>query len=98
MTDRIQTTKKMVKKYKKKLNDIPEGSQNREVLRYILEHGSITPKEAEKKPIWCMRLSARAWDLKHIYNIPIQTQTMTVKRNGKVRPFANYYISDIKED
>lgn len=93
MTDRIHTTKKMVKKYKKKLNDIPE-SQNRDVLAYILEHGSITPKEAEKKPIWCMRLSARAWDLKHKYMIPIKMQTLTVKRNGKRRTFANYYIKE----
>lgn len=98
MKERIKTTKKEIKKYNAKLKDIPEGSQNWAVLNYILQNGSITPKEAEKKPIWCMRLSARAWDLKHIYNVPIQTQTMTVKRNGKVRPFANYYISDIKED
>lgn len=94
MKERTVTTKKEIKKYKARLNDLKEGSQNYLVLKYILEHGSITPKEAEKKPVWCMRLSARAWDLKHKYGIPIQAETLSVKRHGKVRSFANYYIKE----
>lgn len=96
-TERINTTKALRKKYKGLLKRIPADSQNYKVLAYILENGSITPKEAEKKPIGSMRLSARVWDLKHRYNVPIQKQLLMVKRNGKVTPYANYYIKDIKE-
>ena len=89
-----RTSRKAYKKYKPVLERMQEESQNYMVLKYILENGSITPKEAEKKPIRSMRLSARIWDLKHIYDIPIEKQLTHVKRGKKTISFASYYIGD----
>jgi hypothetical protein len=46
--------------------------QSYQILEHMKLFGSITPKEAEQK-YGCMRLSARIWDLRHIYKQKIRT-------------------------
>jgi len=46
-------------------NAVSSATQCQMILDYMREHGSITPLEALEKPILCMRLGARIWDLKH---------------------------------
>lgn len=59
-------------------------SQAEEILKYMKEHGSITPKEAERH-IGCMRLSARIFDLREL-GYDIDKENITVKtRNGKTK-------------
>lgn len=89
-----RTSPKTYKKYKPVLEKMQEDSQCYLILKHILENGYITPKEAEKKPIWSMRLSARIWDLRRRYNIPVETDTITVRRGKKVISYASYYIGD----
>lgn len=66
------------------------------ILKHILEHGGITPKEAERKPIYSMRLSARVYELRHDYNIPIEIETTYKKRGKKLIPNTRYYIKGVK--
>ena len=87
-----RTSRKAYKKYKPVLERMQEESQNYMILQYILENGAITPKEAEKKPIRCMRLSARVWDLKHIWNVPVETQIVRERRGKKTISYASYYF------
>lgn len=87
-----RTSRIAYKKYKPVLKQMQEESQTHMILQYILEHGAITPKEAEKKPIRCMRLSARIWDLKHKWNIPVETQMIYEKRGKRIISHASYYI------
>lgn len=79
-------------KYNKVLEEMQEDSQVYLILKHLLEHGSITPKEAAKGPIYSMRLSARIHDLRHEYNIPIESESVTKKRNKKTVTYARYYI------
>lgn len=87
-----RTSHKTYKKYKPVLEKMQEDSQCYLILRHILEHGSITPKEAEKGPIYSMRLSARVWDLRKIHGVPIETTTIVKKRGKKHITYASYYI------
>ena len=87
-----RTSQKTYKKYKPVLEKMQEDSQCYLILRHILENGSITPKEAEKKPIYSMRLGARIWDLRRKYDIPIETETVVKKRGKKYVTYASYHI------
>ena len=81
------------KKYKPALDKMQEDSQCYLILKHILEHGSITPKEAEKKPIYSRRLGARIYELRHNpYNIPIETEIVYEKRRKKSIPHARYFL------
>lgn len=95
---RKRTSSKACRKYIPVLKSLQEDSQNYLVLKHIIEHGAITPKEAERAPIFSMRLSARVWDLKHKHGVPIKTQTMITRRNGKVKTHASYYIMEEEEN
>lgn len=67
-------------------------SQAEEILKYMKEHGSITPKEAEKH-IGCMRLSARIFDLRE-RGYDIEKETVVVKtRYGKTK-VARYRLNE----
>lgn len=85
-------SKKTCVKYKPILERMQEGSQKYLILKHLLEYGSITPKEAEKKPIYSMRLGARIWELKHDHKIPIEKEMIYKKRGKKTIPHAKYYI------
>ena len=82
----------MKKKYEGILNTMSEDSQHYKILKHILEHGSITKKQAEKKPIYSMRLEARIYELRHDYNIPIETEIVAKKRGKKRITHASYSI------
>lgn len=68
-------------------------SQEEQVLRYLYEHGSITPADAFRE-FGIMRLGARIWDLKAA-GVPIKTE----REKGK-NMFGNtvYYARYILED
>ena len=80
--------------YTPALEKMQEGSQNYHILKYMIEHGGITPKEAERKPIYSMRLSARIYELKHDHKIPIEKEIIFKKRGKKNIPHARYYIKE----
>lgn len=67
-------------------------SQNKQVLDYMKNHGSITPLEALNH-IGCMRLSARIWDLrKEGYNI--NTEQIKVKSRAGSAVVACYSLEE----
>lgn len=80
--------------YTPALEMMQEGSQKYNILMHLIEHGSITPKEAERKPIYSMRLSARIYELKHDHKIPVEKEIVYEKRGKKSIPHARYYIKE----
>lgn len=87
-----RTSTKTYKKYKPILQQMQEDSQKYLILKHILEHGSITKKEAEKKPIYSRRLEARIYELRNDFKVPIETEMVYEKRGKKKIPHAMYYI------
>lgn len=67
-------------------------TQNKEVLSYILEFGSITDLDAVND-LGCLRLGSRICDLRNKYGVVIATHYIT-KRNkyGKKVSFGKYEI------
>ena len=67
------------------MTDPTKKSQKDLVLEYIIEHGSITPLEAERH-IGCMRLGARIWDLRRDgYNIVSELVEVPTRNGGKAK-------------
>lgn len=87
-----RTSRSTYKKCTTILSDMQEDSQKYLILKYMLEHGSITKKDAEKRPIYSRRLEARIHELRHDYKIPIETEMIYKKRGKKTVPHAKYYI------
>lgn len=68
-------------------------SQNRKVLGWMKEHGSITPQDA--LTFGCMRLAARIKDLKD-GGADIITDTMEyTDTDGKTTRFASYRLREM---
>lgn len=68
-------------------------SQATDIFDYIMQHGSITQKEADRD-IGCARLASRICDLRDI-QIPICREMITVKnRHGADCRVARYSFSD----
>ena len=68
-------------------------SQATDIFDYIVEHGSITQKEADRF-FGCSRLASRICDLRNI-QIPIDREMITVKnRHGFDCRVARYSFSD----
>lgn len=68
-------------------------SQIEAILRYMMAHDCITHKDAEKA-CGCTRLSARIWDLRNTFAVPIERKMVTVKtRRGKTQVAAYSLIS-----
>ena len=66
------------------------AEQTRDVLAWLLEHGTISTAEAIYK-LRCTRLSARIWDLRHIgFNIPGKILTKT--EDGKTKRWMEYRL------
>lgn len=66
-------------------SDPTKKAQKDLILAYIIEHGSITPLEAERH-IGCMRLGARIWDLRNDgYNIVSEIVEVETRNGGKAR-------------
>ena len=66
------------------------AEQTRDVLAWLLEHGTITSFEAFVY-LRCTRLSARIWDLRDLgYNIGGQIQTKN--EDGKIKRWKEYRL------
>lgn len=71
-------------------------TQNEEVLRHLLNNGSITSLEAMNK-YGIMRLGARVYDLKK-QGYPIKTFLRVGKsRNGENMVYAEYRMERVEE-
>lgn len=66
-------------------------TQNEMILKYIHDHGSITPLEALKE-FGCMRLASRINDLKNQGHNIVSEKVTTKNRYGKKISFAKYSI------
>ena len=67
-------------------------AQNKEILQYIEEYGSITPLDALRE-FGCMRLASRISELRQ-EGYPIITETETAKnRKGKKVRYARYRMA-----
>lgn len=65
-----------------------KATQNSKVLRYIEEHGSITPLEAMR--FGCMRLAARIKDLRTA-GYPIEREMVhMIDEDGETVRYARY--------
>lgn len=63
-----------------------------DILKYMLKYGSITPAEALSE-FGCMRLSARIWNLKHLYGINIDgKKEYSKRRNGRTTSWKRYWV------
>ena len=80
------------KDYRNVLELMGPESQEYLILKHIIEHGKITDREAERKPIYSRRLSARIYDIRHKYNVPIETEMVYEKKRKKIIPHAEYKI------
>ena len=65
-----------------------KATQNSKVLRYIEEHGSITPLEAMR--FGCMRLAARIKDLKTAGHKIEREMVHVVDEDGEIIRYARY--------
>lgn len=66
------------------------ADQTRDVLQYLMDHGTITTSDAIYK-LHCTRLSARIWDLRNIgFHIPGVIRTKNV--NGKTKRWVEYSL------
>lgn len=68
-------------------------TQKAKILRYMKEHGSITPVDALRE-FGCMRLAPRISDLKDDgYRIETVTESASNRYGDKVR-YARYYLHE----
>ena len=63
------------------------ASQNSQILRHLQERGPITAIDAMRL-YQCWRLSARIYDLRHKFRIPIRTEHVTTA----TKTFARYHL------
>lgn len=69
------------------------ATQKAKILRYLKEHGSITPVDALRE-FGCMRLAPRISDLKEDgYKIQAVSESATNRYGDKVR-YARYYLDE----
>ena len=61
-------------------------------IRESLMSGHVISQVAAYKAFGCTRLSARIWDLKHIYGLPISKMKMVSFGPYKKKYYAGYYI------
>ena len=73
-----------------------KSSQNSLIIRYMIVHWSITPKEAEDHCGGCMRLASRINQIKKApYNLNIKTEIERyTDKEGKKRHYARYSIAE----
>jgi len=65
------------------------------VLNHLEKNGSITPLEAQYY-LGVGRLSARIWELKHQYDIPIRTEHVTVPTRNGHSTVAKYVLVEVQ--
>ena len=67
--------------------------QTERVLRYMEEHSTITPLQAQNE-LGVMRLAARIWDLRHAGHNIVQRSVNGKNRYGEATSFAEYRLED----
>ena len=82
-------------KYTTILQGMQEKTQCYKVLKYILEHGSITPMDAFFD-LAITRLPARIHDLRHIWGVDIDTETVVKKTDGDIVRYGRYTLGGTK--
>ena len=80
-------------KYKPILNEMQEGSQCYKILKYILEHGSITSMECFAQ-LSITRLSARIYDLRNKYGVMVQMERITKKTQDGIVTYGKYTLAE----
>lgn len=78
--------------YTKYLKRLSSDTQNYKILKYMIEHGSITSYECFVR-FKCTRCSARIRDLKDL-GVPICSETVT---NNGVH-YSRYFLGGTNED
>lgn len=86
VTDRTQELKG---KYSKLLHEMSTQSQERKVLDYLIEHGSITQREAAER-LNCWRLAGRIHRLR---SDNVEIITVLMENQGGGGNHAKYIIS-----
>ena len=72
-------------------------TQNEMIIKYLIEHGSITTYESYSK-LFITRLSARIFDIKHKYGIEFDEEWVTKKNiYGKPCSFKKYILKRKEE-
>lgn len=67
-------------------------SQNDDILKYMLDYGSITPKEAYAE-FGCLALHSRISDLRNVYGIKIADKWESARnRKGESRHWKRYWV------
>lgn len=67
-------------------------SQNDDILKYMLDHGSITPREAYAE-FGCLALHSLISDLRNKYGIRIDDKYESAKnRRGDMRRCKRYWV------
>lgn len=69
------------------------ATQKAKILRYLKEHGSITPVDALRE-FGCMRLASRITDLKNDGYIIVTSFETTKNRYGDKVRYARYYLDE----
>ena len=64
------------------------------VLRHLKKNGSITPLEAQYY-LGVGRLSARIWELRNTYCVPIRTEYVTVPTRSGHATVAKYVLEEV---
>lgn len=82
-----------MERFKKELANIGADAQNRKILQYMVEHGSINNIEAWFD-LGVYRLASRIHDLRSL-GIPIHTERITItSEKGVTKHYASYSIVD----
>lgn len=79
------------------LGEFQEGTQNYNILKHIIEHGSITPVEAFFD-YGCFRLPARIFDIRS-KGVPIKSESVEVRsEKGVTKHYAKYSFQEGADD
>ena len=85
-----------MKDYEKWLANFGADSQNRQVLQYMIDHGSITPIQSFFD-LGVYRLSGRIHNLRAV-GVPIHTERVTVtSERGVTKHYARYYLVESED-
>ena len=85
-----------MERFEKQMAKVGADSQNRKVLRYMIDHGSINPAEAWFD-LGVYRLASRINGLRSL-GIPIHTEIVTItSEKGATKRFAQYSLIESED-
>ena len=91
--EQVRTSSNVHDKYIPILNEMQEGSQCQRILKYILDHGSITSMECFSQ-LNITRLSARIYDLRFKYGVMVQMERITKKTPDGTITYGKYTLEE----